>query len=44
MKKIVFTIIFIIGIITISIMAFVIPQNPYQIVHSLCTITSDKTL
>lgn len=44
MKKLFFTLLSIIGIIIIGIMVFTIPKNPFQIIPSLSTITSDNPI
>lgn len=44
MKKILFSIIAILGIIVIIILSFIIPNNPYQIIPAYTLITLDKPL
>jgi hypothetical protein len=42
MKKVVFIILGIIGVILISIAGFVIPEDPYEMVPALTVMTFDK--
>lgn len=43
-KKYLFYALAIIGVLIISICAFVIPENPYEIIKSLTSVTFDKPL